>query len=55
MKELGQGILALFVILFLITSCVGPSARERKESEAAYKRLKDAGYTTKEIYEMGKK
>jgi len=42
-----------FIISALMNGCNDKGYN--KEAEDAYKRLRDQGYTTKQIYEMGKK
>jgi hypothetical protein len=51
-----RAILALIVMFFVVVTalngCTGGGYN--KEAEDAYQRLRDQGFTAKEIYEMGK-
>lgn len=41
-----------FLVVVAVNGCTGDGYN--KEAEDAYQRLRDQGYTAKEIYEMGK-
>jgi hypothetical protein len=45
-------IVMFFVVVVAINGCNGTGYN--KEAEDAYQRLRDQGFTAKEIYEMGK-
>lgn len=52
-KGIGALVFLLFMLAVIMEGCSG-SGGYNKEAEDAYKRLRDQGYTTQEIYEMGK-
>ena len=44
----------LGVVVTVIATVMDACGINNKEAEDAYRKLRDAGYTTQEIYEMGK-
>lgn len=56
-KNQDDGWMAIFwlgVVVTIIATVMDACGINNKEAEDAYRKLRDAGYTTQEIYEMGK-
>ena len=53
LKMIGSVIFMLLVLGMVMDGCSG-NGGYNKEAEDAYQRLRDQGFTAKEIYEMGK-
>lgn len=53
LRAFGAVIFFLLALSVVIDGCSG-NGGYNKEAEDAYQRLRDQGFTTKQIYEMGK-
>ncbi len=53
LRMIGALIFLMFVIAVVVDGCSG-NGGYNKEAEDAYQRLRDQGFTPKQIYEMGK-